>query len=222
MKTTKLVFLLTAGAMISAKSSAAVVIDETTRNGGYESGTDAPWGGLSVTTDPSFAESGMNFATISGRRGDAFQFFVIQPTDGLEFTFDFWARIPTSDGFDTLSVSLLSGSGFTRSATVDQLASPPLESSNWQQYSYVFTIPSDWDSSGNTKLSIGFPNSSGTKTAYLDSVVLNQVPEPTTLALGLVSCSFLIGRRRRTRSSSNTTTKPANKACERDASQRLC
>ncbi len=193
---TKLAFatLLTLGSTLS-EIRAAVLIDATTLNGGFESASASPWGGLTTTIDASFARTGSNFATISGTRGDAFQFLIIQPNAGQDLVLSFWGRVPASGGFESLSVSL-SESGFSRSAAVSPVNTPTLESTNWQLFSYELSIPADWDSTGNSKLSIAFPNGSQSRSAFLDDVTLTQVPEPSTWFIALTSTALLLRRQR--------------------------
>ena len=139
-------------------SAATILIDPTVRNGGFESGIASPWGGVTATLDTSFANSGSYYGSVAGTRGDVFQFIPISTANGEQLSLTFSARIPVTGGFDSLSV-LLSDTGFSKSAMVVALVSPPLSFSGWNQYAYSITLAPGWNASGNSKLSIAFLNS---------------------------------------------------------------
>jgi hypothetical protein len=180
-----------------------ILIEGSTRNGGFESGVASPWGGIGVITDGAFANSGNNYGSASGTRADVYQFLPISTADGQAVTLSFWARIPVSNGFDSLSISL-SDTGFSHSASVTPVSQPQLSSTEWRFFSYDLTMPSGWNDTGNSKLSIAFPNSAATRSAYLDDVSFSQVPEPTTLSLVLTASLGMIGTRRRRSAIRNT------------------
>ena len=172
-------------AFVVRSNAVVILIDDSTRNGGFESGVASPWGGISAVMDSAFAHGGSYYGAVSGTRGDVFQFLPISNSNGHDFSFTFWARIPAVDGFASLSVSL-SDTGFGTSASVTPILEPALSSSEWRFFSYNFTTPPVWNDSGNSKISIAFPNSPGTRTAYLDDVTFVQVPEPSSMLL----CAF--------------------------------
>lgn len=180
-----------------------ILIDGSTRNGGFESGVASPWGGIGVVTDGAFANSGNIYGSASGTRADVYQFIPISTANGQELTLSFWARIPVSNGFDSLSISL-SDTGFLHAAAVTPVSQPQLSSTEWRYFSYDLTMPSGWNDTGNSKLSIAFPNSAATRSAYLDDISFTQVPEPTTLALVLTTSVVMIGTRQRRRMIRNT------------------
>gem|GEM_PF-1590322 len=180
------------GLIIGSAEADTVLIDNSSRNGGFESGTATPWGGVSVVLDSSFAHTGDYYGQASGTRGDVFQFLPVSNADGHDFSFSFWARIPAADGFTSLSVSL-SDTGFSNNATVTPLMEPSLSSAEWRFFSYSLSTPSGWNDSGNSKISIAFPNSPGTRFAYLDDVTLTQVPEPSSVVLILSALAASMG-----------------------------
>lgn len=181
--------LLLALSYMNSVRATTVLIDPSTRNGSFESGTATPWGGVSVTDNPAFAHSGVYYGSVAGIRADVFQFIPISNTNGHEFSLSLWARVPDTDGFGSLSVSM-SDSGFTKTAAVVPLVVPTLSAEEWRLFSFAFSTPTNWNDSGDTKLSIAFPNSSGTRYAYVDSITLAQVPEPSTTVL---LCFGLLG-----------------------------
>ena len=186
-------FSLTFGA-IPSSIAATTIIDGAARNGGFESGAASPWGGLSVVTDATIARSGSSYGYASGNRVDVFQFIPISNANGLEFALTFWARIPDSDGFDSLSVSF-SDTGFSKNATVTTLSEPSFSSSEWRKFEYQFTTPNNWDDSGNSKLSIKFPNSASSRIAFLDDVNLTQIPEPSSVLTLSIAAILLLTQR---------------------------
>ena len=172
-------------AFVVRSNAVVILIDDSTRNGGFESGVASPWGGISAVIDSAFAHGGSYYGAVSGTRGDVFQFLPISNSNGHDFSFTFWVRSPAVDGFASLSVSL-SDTGFGTSASVTPILEPALSSSEWRFFSYNFTTHPVWNDSGNSKISIAFPNSPGTRTAYLDDVTFVQVPEPSSMLL----CAF--------------------------------
>lgn len=177
-------------------NATTVLIGGSTRNGGFESGLSSPWGGIGVLTDGTFAESGINYGSASGTRADVYQFIPISTADGQELTLSFWARIPVSNSFDSLSVSF-SDTGFSHTATVTPVSQPQLSATEWRFFAYNLSIPAGWNDTGNSKVSIAFPNSVGTRSAYLDGISFSQVPEPTSAALVLTASIGVFGIRRR-------------------------
>jgi len=192
-------FLITASLLLAfvVRSNALVIlIDDSNRNGGFESGVASPWGGISTVMDSAFTHGGSYYGAVSGTRGDVFQFLPISNSDGHDFSFSFWARIPNFDGYASLSVSL-SDTGFGTSASVTPILEPALSSGEWRYFSYNFTTSPEWNDSGNSKISIAFPNSPGTRTAYVDDVTFLQVPEPYSMQLFAFAFLATIVLRRR-------------------------
>ena len=175
--------------------AATVLIDPTLRNGGFESGVSSPWGGVTAVLGSSFANSGSYYGSVAGTRADVFQFLPITTANGMQLSLTFSARIPVTGGFESFSVSV-SDTGFSKSASVVTLVSPPLSSSGWNQYSYSITLASGWNDTGNSKLSIAFPLSSGSRIAYLDDVTFSQIPEVSSGGLILLSSVISIFLRR--------------------------
>lgn len=178
------------GAIQLPTIAAIVLIDPTHRNGGFESGVSSPWGGVTAVSDSSSANSGDYYGSAAGTRADVFQFLPVATTDGMRLSLTFSARIPVTGGFDSFSVSVFD-TGSSKSASVVTLVSPPLSSSGWNQFAYSITLAPGWNDTGNSKLSIAFPLSSGSRTAYLDDVTFSQVPEVSSS--GLVLLSSVIG-----------------------------
>jgi hypothetical protein len=76
--------------------------------------------------------------------------------------------------------------GAPLSASLITISAPPLSTSAWQSYQYQLQMPASWDNAGIT-FGISFSKNQAlggiTHITYLDNVVLQQVPEPSTLAL---------------------------------------
>jgi hypothetical protein len=184
----------------SSTHAAVTLIGPNTFNGSFESGAPSPWeGGLQVINDPLFASDGSYYATlqatglISGAaRQIAFQFLPASRSDGITFSVSFDARIGAT-GFDNLGVELL-GSVET------PVTFTTLGSAGWQTFHTEFHMPDSW-SGGNISLQLLFSKSNGTSgttyTAFLDNIVLQQIPEPSVASFVCVGGIVLaLGRRR--------------------------
>jgi len=204
-------FLLIISAALPALGQ-GILIDSITRNGSFEAGVLAPWGSghdVQVLQDAVFASDGdyyASFQSSSVRPVLAGQTLLPNPGDGLLFLLSFDARLGTP-GLDVVSPSLggRTPEGQPLDATVTPLVAPPLIASAWQRYEYELQLPTNWDSAG-IHLGISFNKNQAlggiTHITYLDNVVLQQVPEPSTLALLFCGSVLLAGhwlRRFRTR-----------------------
>lgn len=169
----------------------SILIDSTTRNGSFEDGVLPPWNaGFSVLQDPGFASEGIWYASVQTvliRPILGIQNLDPNPNAGLMFLLSFDARMDTP-GLDIVapSMSARTPEGAPLSAGVTTIAAPPLSTSAWQSYQYELLMPESWDNAGIT-FGISFnkdqPLGGITHIAYLDNVVLIQVPEPSSLAL---------------------------------------
>lgn len=166
-----------------------VLINDSTRNGGFESGTASPWGGISAIFDPALTHAGDLYGHVEGFRGVVYQWIPVANTDGRDFSYSFWARVPDTNGFTSLSVSF-SDSDFSHTAAVTPLNVPSLSSEEWTFFSYTFSTQNAWNDSGSSQISIAFPNSPETRFAYLDSITFVQIPEPSSFSLILISMAF--------------------------------
>ena len=173
------------------------LIGPSTRNGSFEDGVNLPWGGVSIVTQNAvFASDGQWFATLSAAgsgtaRTDSFQSVVANPGNGRIFILSFAARNGTS-GFDSVSafINTQNSDGSSVLPTVTTLMSPLLVNSTWGTYQKQFAFPNTWDGS-SVRLGIDFLKNGAingtTYTGYLDNISLQQIPEPSSLALCLTS-----------------------------------
>ena len=203
MKIIKLLFISLFPVSVLAQGT---LIGSTIRNGSFESGMVSPWNGLtSVSNNASFSSQGDWFGFVQVVHSDPFgslvRHYVSQSlpatrSDGLHFTLGFDART-TAAGFDRVEASLAgfntNGSGI--SAAISQTTWPTLPNSNWGSYLAEFQMPSSWDGGGNLLLQISFWKSPSvfntTYIGYLDNIVLQQIPEPSSVALLGLSGLFL-------------------------------
>ena len=190
--------LLFATSAALAALGQSTLIGPSTRNGSFEDGSLPPWSGYNVQVlyDAVFASDGDYYAS--------FQSSSVLPVSmgqnlspsleaGLLFVLTFDARVE-APSLDLVSV-FMSGrtpDGDPLKATVVPITTPPLSVSAWQSYEYQLLLPGAWDAAGVT-LGISFSNNQPlggvTHYAYLDNVVLTQVPEPSAwvlLGIGLV------------------------------------
>jgi hypothetical protein len=183
---------------VSPLSASTVIVDLTTRNGGFESGSLSPWSGGSTVFDPAGAASGSWYAktTATVNRASLFLFFPSVTTDYAEFTLSFSARTDTV-GFLTASGYLYarrSDSSFVNAVVID--SSTNALSDGWQQYTRTFRFEELWDTSQNMSVGVNFNGGSAGVSGYLDNVALAQIPEPTTTVFFLIAIPLLSIRRR--------------------------
>jgi hypothetical protein len=184
-----------------------------TRNGSFEAGLLSPWTqspGSSVAQDSNFAAHGEWFAALSQAGGGQIARIGIQQSlianrdDGLSFLVAFAARNGPA-GFDGIRVFFTAQNGdqTTFFPTNVFLTSPPLNTSTWQNYQSGFRLPETWDGGGNIFLGLQFEKSGtvvGTEyRGYLDNIVLQQIPEPTSVTLLALGGAILARHWRRQR-----------------------
>jgi len=128
----------------------------------------------------------------------AFQNLPANRNDGLTFIATFDARDGLV-GFDSLSVDFFGRNtdGSIVGATEAPVTFPSLSSLAWGAYQLHYELPAAWDGGGGVSLQILFSKhgavSGTTYVGYLDNVTLEQVPEPSTLALFGVSGLLALG-----------------------------
>jgi len=186
---------LAAGVLLAqAVAAQGILIGPSTRNGSFEDGVLTPWfgNGIGVQEDPAFATDGSWYAMWSGSPFPlAIQNLPADANNGLGFLLTFDARTGTP-GLNTVAVQMTTRAGSSSlSAIVTPVSSPLLSLTEWQSYQMELRFPlGGWSDPVN--FSIGFGGSaSEPRVAFLDNVVLQQVPEPSSLAL-LVCGAFLL------------------------------
>jgi len=196
--------LLIAASLASAALGQGVLIGLSTRNGSFENGALPPWSGYGsqLSQDPLFASEGTYYVSLqsSGVLPVSIGQRLSPSSDaGLRFLLTFDARVE-EPSLNLVSV-LMSGrtpEGNPLSASVVPIAAPPLSTSAWQRYEYQLRMPESWDASGFTfgiSFSKNQPLGGVTHYAYLDNVVLTQIPEPSALALVGIGGLLLAGTR---------------------------
>jgi hypothetical protein len=168
------------------------------RNGSFEEGVRLPWeGDLQVAHGSGFASEGEWFGSLSElangntARAGTWQIVPVSIADGNIFVLQFDVRAGTV-GFDSVTVSLQSTSV---EPVVTILSAPPLASDRWVTYKVEFVFAETWASeiiSPFIQLTKNNAVIGITYSGFLDNVVLQQVPEPSTLMLSLVGCVFLM------------------------------
>lgn len=209
MKTPRAFWLLLAQCQFAVNmmlgQGAITWIGPSIRNGSFEDGVAAPWGistGTVLQQDSAFASHGSWYALFSRPgngltvRDGVWQYLPFNPADGRVFLLSFDARTG-SPGFNELWPAV-------EGATLTAAQAPPLSTSAWASYQYRFEFPSTRPE-GTIRLSILFSKTNAvvglTYTAYLDNVVLQQIPEPSVWALaavggGLLLCALRLGANR--------------------------
>jgi hypothetical protein len=176
------------------------------RNGDFEDGVLSPWAGsfgaFGVAEDPSFASHGNWFAVAES--AFALSLFATQnlapnPEHGLVFVLSFDARVG-EPGYTSVSTRMdgRTPQGTSLTASISPIMVPPLSSSAWQTYQYRLEMSEAWDMAGvifAITFSKAEPLGGITHFAYLDNVVLQQIPEPGVLALLALGGALLVGAR---------------------------
>jgi hypothetical protein len=162
---------------------AVVLIDSSTRNGGFED-ADGPQWTADVVSDGSFAHEGNSYGSVTELRGVVMMTFEISNDDGHEFLFSFWARVPETGGYESLRAVMLNRADDS-TATRISIEEPILTSSEWRQYTYRFVTPEDWDDSDTVSFYVAFNSLTppSMRTGYVDEVTLVQIPEPSGVVL---------------------------------------
>lgn len=197
-----------AGFVLAVSTAAAafaqgILIGPSIRNGGFEDGVVSPWNtAASVLQDPVFASEGSWYASLQSafvRPVWAVQNLHPDPADGLVFMLSFDARVGIP-GLDVVAPSMdaRTPEGASLRASVTPIMVPPLSDATWQNYLYQLEMPASWNISGITfgiSFSKNHPLGGVPHTAYLDNVVLQQIPEPGMLALGLCGGTLWLAAR---------------------------
>jgi hypothetical protein len=178
-----------------------MIIDSAILNGSFESGEVSPWSASSdgdsilAVQDGTFAYDGVWYAEIGIDRGRAFaeqSISAVTPTVLDSFNLNFQARkgLP---GPESISARLSSRKigGAPVSAKLIYSVVPQLSDTEWKYYAYNFQFDELWDPSQDLNVHIAFGDgwTSGSK-GFLDVIVLEQIPEPSTLLILLFG--FLI------------------------------
>lgn len=184
-----------------------MLIGPSTRNGSFEDGVASPWRDVQAINGPLFASDGSWYGvsqdTANGQtaRAGASQILSADsslpanPANGLIFILTFDAR-NGAVGFDTVYgyINAWNADGTAVRPSANSITSPPLASSGWVAYETVFQFPETWDGGGNFIVGIQFTKQGAviatTYTGYLDNIVLQQIPEPSSLAL--LGCGGLL------------------------------
>lgn len=192
-KTATLLVLLAAATSLLAQG-AFTLIGPSIRNGGFEDGMLSPWtapaGSVSVVQDSSFAAQGEWFVAISQTasgqilRPSIFQRVHAAPDDGLTFALTFNARHGTA-AFDGIRVFFAAQN--TDTTTVFATNSFfTLTSLEWEMHQTEFQLPDIWDGGGVISVGLQFEKFGaivGTSyRGYVDSIQLQQIPEPAAWA----------------------------------------
>ena len=158
-----------------------VVVDPDTRNGSFETGAGAPWGGCEACSGAGFAPDGAWFAQTAAdvSRADIFQFLPAPSASMRTFMLSFQTRNgtpPFATVAGSLSAQHADGSYF--SATVLQSSPTPLTNAAWTTQSYTFAFPEGWDESRGLRVGIFFGGGTPGAVGMLDDVRLTQISEP--------------------------------------------
>lgn len=189
-----------------------ILVDPTTRNGSFESGTTS-WStgqGLSLTTstvNPPGPTQGIaygivdkasvsNGSTVNGRLQTQ-NIPVDLITNGTEFSFSVDIRAADVDGFGNFGITAGFGTG---PGFVGQLIESDLLTTDYVTYSGTYSAPNDSFTSHSLRFQFtrGLSTSGTTYEAYIDNLVVTQLPEPASAsALGLGGLMLLLMRRSR-------------------------
>lgn len=202
------VAVLLMAAIATVAQEPNTLIGPSLRNGSFEDGVVAPWGGVQVINDPFFASDGIWNAVLQDNangqtaRAVCFQHLEATPDSGHTLILRFDARNGVI-GFDTISdfINAWNEDGTPMSVIRTPVSSSPIGNSGWIRHETMFQLPEIWDGGGDFLVGIQFTkleSSIGTVyTGYLDNVILTQIPEPSAAVLLLCGSLLLAGFARR-------------------------
>jgi hypothetical protein len=189
-------------------NASIVLIDQTTRNGGFETAQTSPWQGFVEVANFAPASSGDYFGDVHGSPrslAPVYQEFTPDPANGLSFLYRFDA-LSFQNSFTQVNVGVFARDDHIADifeATVTPTAQPDL-STSWQTYEGIVTFDHAWDAGGQFRFSIYFDHPGASDSTNLrgglDSVNFTQVPEPGSMVLlagGGLLCLALDRRRGR-------------------------
>jgi hypothetical protein len=204
-KTLWVLLVQVAGVSLCAQGT-ITLIGPSIRNGSFEDGILSPWtvsgDNAGVVQDSGFAAEGEWFAFVSDRargsivRPSLFQRPPAASANGTAFSLSFAARNGVA-AFEGIRV-------FFAALNIDQTvvfttnAFYMLPPSGWGNYQAEYLVPSAW---GGGLVSLGFQFESYNAVAgtsyrgYLDNIVLQQIPEPSSLVLYLCGGALWLGAR---------------------------
>ncbi len=184
------------------------LIGPSIRNGSFEDGILSPWtvpaGNAAVVEDSSSSAEGEWFAVVFDTGGagasivrpSLFQRPLADASNGTTFSLSFEARngVAAFEGIRVFFAAL--NTDQTVVFTTSAFYTLPL--SGWGNYQAEYLVPSAW---GGGPVSLGFQFENYNAVAgtgyrgYLDNVVLQQIPEPGALALGLCGGALWLAAR---------------------------
>jgi len=190
--------------------SATILVDDTTRNGGFETGLESPWVGdsaysLSIQTGPPGVTpyQGTYFASFNGvgPLGNGLvtvEVYVPIPvslSNGSLISLNFYAGTYSPQSLETMQV-YLSDSSLNRFNSIET-SSFTLSAGSWSGHSFTFSLPNTFNDSGNSRVTFIMSRAVGQSNSkyggYLDSVLVTQsIPEPQTLMLLIPTFSLIV------------------------------
>lgn len=206
-KFTVIAFLFWASSLIAQITDGSFELG--TFNSAMRSGRD-----IVFIADASQAYEGSSFgaiqavATSSGPLRTVNSFDVGRVEPGCDYVFSFYAKKPSTNGFESLRVSA-SGGVFGSALTWTSTEAPSALNLDWVAHSYYVSIPASWNTENQLRITLSAapisPVVSGqTYSFHLDSLTLTligatPVPEPQAAAIGagIVALFFCSTRRRR-------------------------
>lgn len=156
------------------------IIGAGLRNGDFESVLLSPWGGGEKVDDSSVAAKGKGAARLVGNpfRCDLFHFFPAPPVDRRFFVVTYQAKAGAI-GFANPHMPSLGGrrqDGSFIYATRLKIVAPSAVSTEWERHTYLFEFTEEWARHLEFNLSLGFSGGIEGSTAFIDDVILVQLP----------------------------------------------
>ena len=163
-------------------SYSAVIIDTSTRNGGFES--NGFWEDVGFIYDPDTAYSGNYYGAFS----PASQSSLLDIENGIAISFEFFAR--RSETAEVIGISFSNGS--TPYSGILNYMERPIPTTEWQRYSGTFVFTDAWENQQVVDILLTSTSADGGfRTSDLDDVSILQIPEPEPIFLLLVIFSII-------------------------------
>lgn len=195
--------------VVCGNSGAVVLIDQNTRNGSFETGQWSPWHFYNdvLVNNPSFASDGMYFAkleTTTGREEIFQNNLYIDKNMGSVFIFQIDVRNGINP-FDKLKISASGrtyGGQWVSASPINRFDIPAEAANSWVTIGGTESFnAADWQELDVSTLcfTVGFTQNDQASgellQGFLDNIVLEQIPEPATASIMIISGLIIVMKR---------------------------
>jgi hypothetical protein len=195
-------FTVAAFVIFGSHLEAEILINGGNLNGGFESGEILPWSvssgdSLLAVEDGAEAYEGLWYAEVGIDAGRAFveqTISTVTPTVSDTFLLSFRARnLPQGPTSVYATLRSYVPIGAPVNAKELHAVEPQLTDSEWREYSYTFQFDRLWDPTRDLYLEIAFRDGwAADSKGFLDAIVLEQIPEPSTVLIVLFGLVLIL------------------------------